>query len=126
MRSLTGLLLLLLGLGIGAHAYYPDTLEKHVHIGKVARILTPASHDATDVHSLQASEGSFSFGQRMAAVDRNLLRLALYELLYQPDIPTKVVINEAIELAKRYGSEESGAFVNGILDRIRQTVGRGV
>ena len=69
MRSLTGLLLLLLGLGIGAHAYYPDTLEKHVHIGKVARILTPASHDATDVHSLQASERSFSFGQRMAAAD---------------------------------------------------------
>lgn len=64
--------------------------------------------------------------ERMAAVDRNLLRLALYELLYRPDIPTKVVINEAVELAKRYGSDESGAFVNGILDRIRQTVGREV
>jgi len=64
--------------------------------------------------------------ERMAAVDRNLLRLALFELLYQPDIPAKVVINEAVELAKRYGSEESGAFVNGILDRIRQVVGREV
>jgi N utilization substance protein B len=64
--------------------------------------------------------------ERMAAVDRNLLRVALYELLYQPDIPTKVVINEAVELAKRYGTDESGAFVNGILDRIRQTVGREV
>ncbi len=64
--------------------------------------------------------------ERMAAVDRNLLRLALYELLHQPQIPAKVVINEAVELAKRYGSEESGAFVNGILDRIRQAVQREV
>jgi N utilization substance protein B len=64
--------------------------------------------------------------ERMAAVDRNLLRLALYELLHQPAIPAKVVINEAVELAKRYGSEESGSFINGILDRIRQQVGREV
>jgi transcription antitermination protein NusB len=64
--------------------------------------------------------------ERMAAVDRNLLRLSLYELLHQPTIPAKVVINEAVELAKRYGSEESGSFINGILDRIRQHVGREV
>ena len=64
--------------------------------------------------------------ERMAAVDRNLLRLALYELLHQPTIPAKVVINEAVELAKRYGSEESGSFINGILDRIRENVGREV
>jgi transcription antitermination protein NusB len=64
--------------------------------------------------------------ERMAAVDRNLLRLALYELLHQPAIPAKVVINEAVELAKRFGSEESGSFINGILDRIRQHVGREV
>ena len=63
---------------------------------------------------------------RMAAVDRNLLRLALYELLHQPEVPAKVVINEAVELAKRYGSEESGSFVNGILDRVRETVGRDI
>jgi len=62
--------------------------------------------------------------ERMAAADRNLLRLAVYELLYQPGIPPKVVINEAVELAKRYGTEASGAFVNGLLDRIRQAVGR--
>ncbi len=57
--------------------------------------------------------------ERMTVVDRNLLRLAAYELLYQPKVPSKVVINEAIEMAKRYGSEDSGAFVNGILDQIR-------
>jgi len=64
--------------------------------------------------------------ERMTVVDRNLLRLAIYELLYQLQIPPKVVINEAVEMAKRYGSEASGAFVNGILDRIREAVGREV
>ncbi len=62
--------------------------------------------------------------ERMAAVDRNILRLAIYELLHLPEVPAKVVINEAVELAKKYGSEESGSFINGILDRIRQDVGR--
>jgi N utilization substance protein B len=56
--------------------------------------------------------------ERMAAVDRNILRLGAYELLFQPDAPLRVVIDEAVELAKRYGTAESPAFVNGILDRL--------
>ena len=64
--------------------------------------------------------------ERMTVVDRNLLRLAIYELLYQPQIPPKVVINEAVEMAKRYGSEASGGFINGILDQVRMSVGREV
>jgi transcription antitermination protein NusB len=56
---------------------------------------------------------------RIALVERNILRLAVYELVYRDDIPERVAINEAIELAKLYGSQESGAFVNGILDQIR-------
>jgi transcription antitermination factor NusB len=56
---------------------------------------------------------------RMAVVDRNILRLASYELLYLDDVPPKVAINEAIDLAKRLSTADSGAFVNGILDRIR-------
>ncbi len=55
---------------------------------------------------------------RMAKVDRNILRLAAYELAHRPDVPVKVVINEAIELGKKYGSESSGAFINGVLDKI--------
>lgn len=55
---------------------------------------------------------------RMNAVDRNVLRIAIFELLYLPDIPPQVSIDEAIELGKRFGTEESGAFINGILDRI--------
>jgi transcription antitermination factor NusB len=55
---------------------------------------------------------------RMAVVDRNVLRLATYELLHCQDIPPKVAINEAIELGKRYSTQNSGAFINGILDKI--------
>jgi N utilization substance protein B len=62
--------------------------------------------------------------ERMARVDRNLLRLAVYELKYCEDVPAKVAINEAIEIAKRYGTAESPAFVNGILDRCLEEVGR--
>ena len=56
---------------------------------------------------------------RMAVVDRNVLRLATFELLYAKDIPPKVAINEAIELGKRFSTANSGGFINGILDRIK-------
>ncbi len=55
---------------------------------------------------------------RMAVVDRNILRMAIFELLFINDIPVRVTINEAIEIAKRYGGEDSSSFINGILDRI--------
>jgi N utilization substance protein B len=55
---------------------------------------------------------------RMAKVDRNILRMATYELLYCHDIPYKVTLNEAIDLGKNYGSENSGSFINGILDAL--------
>ena len=58
--------------------------------------------------------------KRMAAIDRNILRLAVTELLFFGDVPFKVVIDEAVELAKRYGADESGRFVNGILDSIHK------
>lgn len=61
---------------------------------------------------------------RMAAVDRNILRLAIYEMTYREDIPPVVSINEAVEIAKRYSTEDSGAFVNGILDRLRADLPR--
>jgi transcription antitermination factor NusB len=55
---------------------------------------------------------------RMAVIDRNVLRLGTFELLHCPDIPPKVAVNEAIELGKRYSTANSGAFINGILDKI--------
>ena len=54
--------------------------------------------------------------ERLAAVDRNILRLAMYELIYESDTPPAVVIDEAIEIAKKYGAKDSGRFVNGVLD----------
>jgi len=57
--------------------------------------------------------------KRMAVVDRNILRLSCYELLFREDIPPKVSINEAVELAKKYSGQEAGKFVNGVLDRIK-------
>jgi len=59
---------------------------------------------------------------RMGRVDRSILRIATYELMFLPDVPVNVSINEAIEIAKRYGSEESPQFVNGVLDRVASMV----
>jgi N utilization substance protein B len=61
---------------------------------------------------------------RIAPVDRNILRLAIYEMLFCPDIPPVVSINEAIEIAKKFGGEESSRFVNGVLDKIRSHLTR--
>jgi transcription antitermination factor NusB len=57
---------------------------------------------------------------RMAVIDRNVLRMAAFELLHCADIPPKVAINEAIELGKRFSTQNSGAFINGILDKIKE------
>ncbi len=58
--------------------------------------------------------------KRMAVIDRNILRLGVFELLHQKDVPSKVCINEAIELAKRFGDADSSKFINGILDAIHK------
>ena len=60
--------------------------------------------------------------ERMSRVDRNILRMAVFEVLYMGDIPPKVSIDEAVELGKRFGTEDSGAFVNGVLDCIYTTL----
>lgn len=62
---------------------------------------------------------------RMSFVDRNVMRIAIYELLYCSDIPSKVSINEAVDVGKKFGSEESGAFINGIIDSIRIAMEKG-
>ncbi len=62
--------------------------------------------------------------ERMARVDRNVLRLGAWELLHSQAVPRAVILDEAVELAKRFGSEESSAFVNGVLDRIAANFGR--
>ena len=59
---------------------------------------------------------------RMPAIDRNVLRLAIYELLDRPEVPVAVIINEAVELAKRFSTEESGRYVNGVLSAIAKQI----
>ncbi len=59
---------------------------------------------------------------RMSCVDRNILRIAIYEMVYCEDIPEKVSINEAIDVGKKFGTRESGAFINGILDSVRKAM----
>jgi len=74
-----------------------------------------------NLETIDAKLGEYSTNwkvPRMALVDRNVLRLAAFELIHIKDIPPRVTLNEAIEVAKRYGSNDSGAFINGILDRI--------
>lgn len=62
--------------------------------------------------------------KRINIVDKNILRMAIYELLYRGDIPYNATINEAVEIAKKFGSEDSSAFINGILDSIKKDIER--
>lgn len=61
---------------------------------------------------------------RIAVIDKNILRMAICELLYFTDVPFKVSINEAVELAKKYSTSESGRFINGVVDRVAKMIGR--
>jgi N utilization substance protein B len=63
--------------------------------------------------------------ERMAVVDRNVLRIAVYEMVFDAEVPPVVAIDEAIEVARKFGSEESAAFINGILDAVRKRIERG-
>ena len=82
------------------------------------RKLEKASTDA-DAIDVMIQKASTNWKlERMAVVDRNILRIATYELRHLPDIPPKVSMNEAIEIAKRYGTGDSSSFINGILDKI--------
>jgi N utilization substance protein B len=88
-------------------AYYRETVEGvWANLEEVDRLITSA-----------ASNWRI---ERMALVDRNILRLGTYEITLSPDVPFIVAINEAVELAKRFGSDESGGFINGILDKISE------
>lgn len=76
-------------------------------------------HQTTIDERIQSVVQNWELG-RMAVVDRNVLRLATFELLYRDDIPPKVSINEAIELGKRFSTQNSGGFINGVLDKVKE------
>jgi transcription antitermination factor NusB len=85
------------------------------------RILRGTAQELPSIDALLTKYADNWHLDRMAAVDRNILRFSVYELLYMPDIPPKVTINEAVNLAKKYSLAESGKFVNGVLDKINHT-----
>lgn len=82
-----------------------------------------AEHRST-IDPLIASHANNWELKRMAVIDRNILRLGVFELLHVEDVPPKVCINEAIELAKRFGDTESSKFINGILDTVHKSHAR--
>jgi N utilization substance protein B len=84
----------------------------------VRQIVEGVGRNVREIDRLIESHSTHWKISRMAIVDRNILRMAVFEILYCKDIPPSVSINEAIEIGKRYGTEESGAFINGVLDHI--------
>ena len=87
----------------------------------VSRLVEGTSSHLAEIDPLIRRHATNWTLERMAIVDRNILRLAAYELLHENETPPKVVINEAVDLAKRFGAADSGKFVNGVLDSIHKT-----
>ncbi|HLL25956.1 MAG TPA: transcription antitermination factor NusB [Kofleriaceae bacterium] len=111
----------------GAAVSWADMFELEIEAPAqlFARELVAAATERTrEIDELITSSSKNWRIDRMSRVDRNILRLGACELLAFKDVPVKVVINEAVELAKRFGTAESSAFVNGVLDRIANAVGR--
>jgi transcription antitermination protein NusB len=99
------------------HAVRLDTTEGAAFASALVRG-TVAHTDAID--PVIAASASNWRPERMAVVDRLILRMAVYQLQHVPDVPPNVVISEAVELARRFGGDESGRFVNGVLDAIKK------
>ena len=97
-----------------------ETADPEV-IGFARNIISGIEQKYQEINDLIVRYAANWHMDRMAVIDRNVLRIGIYELCYMPDVPSKVTINEAIELAKKYGDIESGKFINGILDKIHKT-----
>ena len=111
----------------GAAVSWADAFDLDVEAGAqtfARELVAAATEKSTEIDEMIASASKNWRIDRMSRVDRNILRLGVCELLAFRDVPVKVVINEAVELAKRFGTAESSAFVNGVLDRIATAAGR--
>ncbi len=99
--------------------HYPAPKLAHPY---ALELLKGTMRNLVQIDTLLADSASNWRIERISLIDRNLLRIAVYEMLYSPDAPDQVVINEAVEIAKRYGTEDSPAFINGILDAVRRAI----
>jgi transcription antitermination protein NusB len=112
-----------------------DAIATHGEIEMAGRLGSPSAEEfasrlvlgtvehADEIEPVIAASAEHWRPERMAVIDRLILRMAVYQLLHVPDVPPNVVINEAVELARRFGGEESGRFVNGVLDAIKRKQG---
>ena len=101
-----------------AGRFWQDS-EQDSEVSNFATQLVKGVHDnLEEIDALIAKYSEHWKIDRMPAIDRNILRSAIYELLYRADIPPKVAINEAVELAHRFSTPDSGKFINGILDKL--------
>jgi N utilization substance protein B len=101
----------------------PTAEEAEVHLFADPLIRGTLEHrDAIDEH-IKKHAKNWEF-HRIATVDRNIMRLAIYEMLFREDIPPIVSINEAVDIAKKFSTQDSGKFVNGILDKVRSELMR--
>lgn len=102
--------------------YWETNEEKDIEVKRFANsIVLGAANNGKAIDKLISKYATNWQLDRMAVIDRNILRLATYELLFADEIPPKVTINEAIDIAKRYGDSDSGKFVNGVLDKINKS-----
>ena len=96
-----------------------ETLEPPISIVDYAKRLVLGIHENMEHIDRLLRKSSKNWRlERMSRVDRSILRLSVFEMLYMEEIPPKVAIDEAVELGKKYGTEDSGAFINGVLDNI--------
>ena len=100
---------------------------EHFEVGKKAvpyagELVSGVTKKLSEIDSIIQTHAVNWRISRMSRIDRNILRIATYELYFAGNVPASVAINEAIEIAKRYGTEESGAFINGILDALRKSI----
>ena len=100
--------------------YYNDEFEKDIKDFSQELILGTRENLKSIDNKISQFAANWELN-RMAIIDRNILRLGCFELMFKPDIPAKVTINEAIELAKKFGGIDSGKFVNGIIDKINKS-----
>ncbi len=100
--------------------YFLDSNPAAEDVGEYARFLAHGVlKERAHLDALISAQAHHWKLDRLAGVDRTLLRVAAFELLNCPEVPVEVVINEAIEIAKKYSTEESGGFINGILDKLK-------
>lgn len=102
-------------------ATYPQHEEVQIYCETIVNGFVTHQGEIDELISKQSTHWRLD---RMALIDRNILRLAVYELVRMDDVPLKVVLNEAIEIGKKYGTEDTGAFINGILDHLAKKLGR--